>query len=331
MSKRKTFGLSMALQRGLTETVAIAENSTSLYRNTVIPLSRLVLDPQNPRQLRLTVTDVITGLKTTDPDYQNKKHELTSIENLARTIDSQGLLQPIVVFKNIDKYQIIAGHRRILAYYVLKKTEIEGRVFNKRPSVLDLKLMQWIENNAREDLSLHERVENIVQVTIAYQQDHGLLSMTNTVLAQLTGLSASQAAAYLAVIRTDDDIRDAIQAGRINSLDKAALIVGMANAEGRQQMIIHCEQGATLKQLRKILAAKRNEGLPAKRGRPKSNRLELGHTTKPAVIQTIVEAVLTLPAYKRYRERFPVVNWQDSNQASRTFKALIKLLEKREG
>ena len=40
MSKKKRFGVSEALTRGLTETINVVENNSGVFRNVILPLSR---------------------------------------------------------------------------------------------------------------------------------------------------------------------------------------------------------------------------------------------------------------------------------------------------
>ncbi|MCP6769829.1 ParB N-terminal domain-containing protein, partial [Klebsiella pneumoniae] len=78
--------------------------------------------------------------------------ELEKLKELASTIESSGVINPIVVYKRGEVYRVVAGERRCLASFLANKSEIEARVFNEKPKGFELKLIQWIENTAREDL-----------------------------------------------------------------------------------------------------------------------------------------------------------------------------------
>ena len=58
MSKKKRFGISEALTRGLSETINVVENNSGVFRNVILPLSRIELDPENPRKLAIDLADV---------------------------------------------------------------------------------------------------------------------------------------------------------------------------------------------------------------------------------------------------------------------------------
>src|SRR6185295_8419273 len=76
MSKKKRFGVSEALTRGLSETIHVVENNIGTFRNVILPLSRIELDPDNPRKLAVTLSDVQQGLHKNDLLHDRKQEEL---------------------------------------------------------------------------------------------------------------------------------------------------------------------------------------------------------------------------------------------------------------
>src|ERR1051325_8146416 len=90
MSKKKRFGISEALTRGLSETINVVENNPGMYRNIVLPLSRIELDPDNPRKLAIDLVDIRAGIRPDDPLYQLKQEELERLKELAHTIKASG-------------------------------------------------------------------------------------------------------------------------------------------------------------------------------------------------------------------------------------------------
>lgn len=114
MSKKKRFGISEAMTRGLSETINVVENNLGMYRNVVLPLSRIELDPENPRKLTIDLADVRHGIRADDPRQANKQEELERLKEMAHTIKSSGVINPIVVYKNGELYRVVAGERRCL-------------------------------------------------------------------------------------------------------------------------------------------------------------------------------------------------------------------------
>jgi ParB family chromosome partitioning protein len=77
----------------------------------------------------------------------------TGISDLANDINTNGLINPITVRANNDKYEIIAGQRRYLAMKHLNKTHIPCNVLN-------------IDTQKAEEISLVENVQRNQMTTL---------------------------------------------------------------------------------------------------------------------------------------------------------------------
>jgi ParB family chromosome partitioning protein len=333
MSKRKRFGVSEALTRGLSETINVVENNAGTFRNVIIPLSRIELDPENPRKLAISMLDIQQGLNKSDPLYGRKAEELERLQELAHTIETSGVINPIVVYKRGEFYRVVAGERRCLASTLANKLEIDARVFNEKPKGFELKLIQWIENTAREDLTLDERIGNIREIIHEYQHQHNESSISATLLKNIMGLSLPQATYYLAVINAPADVQQMIAEGQLRNLDKAAVIAGIIASDLRKEALEACINGCTLKELRHMISRSKQtikkdplHSLSQKRGRAIS-RVNMGFTLKTDVIQAIVSSVLAKTEFKRYSDIFSKVDWNHFEQATRAFRKLIEILE----
>lgn len=332
MSKKKRFGISEALTRGLSETINVVENNAGVYRNVMLPLSRIELDPENPRKLAIDLLDIKEGIRPDDARYEQKQDELEKLKELAHTIKSNGIINPVVVYKNGELYRVVAGERRCLASILAGKQEIEARVFNEKPRSFELKMIQWIENTAREDLTLEERLGNIRDIIHEYQHQHPNVEISATLLKNITGLSLSQTTYYLTALGAPEDVRTAIQKGEIRNLDKAALIAGIDSADMRQQVMVACMEGASLKTLRNMVhqqktAAKNNNIVRiVSRGRTTTS-INMGATKKSKVVKTIVDCILNQHEYAHYADSFSSVDWSDLRQATKAFRKLIEILE----
>jgi len=86
------------------------------------------------------------------PTYVERMHiDKDSIQELAENIKQNGLINPLVVKKVGNKYEIIAGHRRFLA---LKQTDAEkAKAVIVKGNMLETELIKLSENLMREDLS----------------------------------------------------------------------------------------------------------------------------------------------------------------------------------
>jgi ParB family chromosome partitioning protein len=251
MAKRKSFSINSSLSKGLEETVQAAHDFSGQLFVDVIPIDRLELDPENPRELHLDFHDVRQGIAQDDPLAIIKKQELLSLESLSKSIAAQGLINPVVVYKTHDKYRLIAGERRTLSSILAGKTHIEARILDDKPNALNRVILQWMENNEREDLSLWERINNLRSILKIYSHQHEkhLERVTAAELSDLTGMSVSQASQYKLALQASDVVLEAIKENKVNNLDKVALIVKAA-LQDQESLISLCVQGASLKDLK---------------------------------------------------------------------------------
>ena len=329
MSKKKKFNISQTLTQGICETIQVVENHASEYRNCVLPLERIEIDPDNPRDLILTEDDILKGPNKSDPQYERKCKEFDGIVELAESIKTSGLLHPILVYKYNQNYRIVAGERRYLASKRLGKEVIESRVFNTSPKGFNRKLVQWFENQARVDLTLLERVNNMRDILITHKEEYGQ-EPNAVLLSELTGLSRPQCIYYLGLIQAPDDVIKAIELGEVASLDKAYIISTIPDSEQRSLVLEAAKGGASLTTLKGIIKNRtlnQTAKLPSKgRGRIQT-RVNMGSTTEKKVVKFIVDLVsakLEEEAVKQLQE----INWDDLKDISVGFKKLINILEK---
>jgi len=109
-------------------------------------------------------THTMISVDVIDPNpYQPRKvFPQEEIESLAQSIGETGLLQPITVRPNGDRYQLIAGERRLRAHKVLGKPTIEALISEAEEG--DMAVFALAENIDREDLSDYEIGKALRQV-----------------------------------------------------------------------------------------------------------------------------------------------------------------------
>lgn len=332
MTKKKVFGVSSTLSKGIRETIHAVENNIGNFRFAIVSLSQVELDPENPRDLHLSKEDVIQGFSKQDPYYDIKKSELDALVSLTESIKLKGIINPIVVYKHLDRYRIVAGERRYLASLYANKQDIQARVLNEKPTLFDLRLLQWIENTEREDLSLKDRIGNVRAIIREYHQSNAQIVMSPTRLKAIMGISLPQATYYYAVVHAKADVSDAIEKGFIKSLDKAAIIANVEDKNIREKLIRACEEGFTLKQLRHLIQTQKSAVPSARKDMHKSDRLikkiPMGDTSKVKVVKKIIDTMLELPEYQKYIPMFESINWKEIKQTSLAFKKLLKIIER---
>ena len=116
------------------------------------------------------------------------------IEELARTIHTHGVIQPIVI-RNVDdgKYEIIAGERRYRAMKKLGWTEVPAII--RELDDKETASIALIENLQREELTA-------IEEAYAYEKLLELHSLTQEALAQSLGKGQSTVANKLRLLKT---------------------------------------------------------------------------------------------------------------------------------
>ncbi len=318
MSKKR-FGISSAVNTALTQTIQMAEAENSNFFNTEILINRINLDPENPRKHKITLLDLRSGLSTSDPQYIAKKEEHDGLCELAESIKKEGLLHPIVVIEEGGNFKLVAGERRFFASIIAEKKIIEARVFRKKPKALDLKVIQWSENQSRKDLSLYEKLMNVKAILDAYQVEHNE-ELTAIMLSEIMSVSRPQAQFYKAIL-SNLALMNFIRDGKIVTLDLARQLVSATEAQIQNKL----DQPSEAKNIRiapKVFANDKSKSLGRKRV-----SVDLGTTRKPFVARTIAEAILSTNQFKRHAPTFHPVDWTCLDQSTKAFQRLIEIME----
>ena len=161
------------------------------------------------------------------PRKNFKKEEL---QELANSIRSQGILQPIVVrlVKN-NQYEIIAGERRWRGAQIAGIHEIPALIKNMSDETVQE--VALIENIQRENL-------NAVEEARAYKV---ILNNKNTdyeKLSQSVGKSKSHISNMIRLLELDEEILNFIVSGKI-SMGHARALIGVPNAVDLAKEIIN--------------------------------------------------------------------------------------------
>lgn len=151
------------------------------------------------------------------PNEYQPRHQFseTSIEELAQTLDKDGLLQPIVVREKKDGYEIIAGERRFRAAQSLGWKKIPAIVKNMSDD--QSASLAVIENLQREDL-------NPIDEANAYVRLMKLNNLTQTKLAQEMGKSQSYVANKLRLLKLTPKVQSYLVSGEISARHGRALV-----------------------------------------------------------------------------------------------------------
>tara|TARA_B100001248_G_scaffold262395_1_gene258071 strand:- start:4438 stop:5463 length:1026 start_codon:yes stop_codon:yes gene_type:complete len=161
-----------------------------------------------------------------NPHQPRKEFKPEHIEELANSITAEGLLQPIVVRKQGNTYEIIAGERRLRAFKHLGNKRIPARVIEVSDS--SSAVLSLIENLQREDLNPIEEALGFASL----MQDFDL---TQESIAQRVSKSRSAIANILRLLQLDSEIQGYLRRGKI-STGHAKVILGLPTPQ--QQLLL---------------------------------------------------------------------------------------------
>ncbi|MBF8376666.1 nucleoid occlusion protein [Alicyclobacillus mali] len=215
-----------------------------------IPVERIVPNPYQPRAI----------------------FHQESIEELAKTIHTHGVIQPVVVRKKGDVYELIAGERRLRAVRHLGWPTIPAIV--RELNDAQTASAALIENLQREGLTP-------IEEAVAYQQLMELHGLTQESLAQRLGKGQSTIANKLRLLHLPQAVQDALLTRQITERHARALLA-LPSEELQVELLNECvEKGWNVKQMEEKVKAKlallgsapERRRKPRKRGLSKDVRL----------------------------------------------------------
>ena len=194
------------------------------------------------------VTISIAALKPS-PSQPRRLFDKNSINELAESIKSKGLVQPILVRPSKtdeNSYEIIAGERRWRAAQIAQLHEIPAVIKNLDDvEALEIAI---IENIQRSDLSPIEEAAGYKRLL----DNHG---HTQEVLSEIVGKSRSHIANILRLLTLPQSIQDMISEGKISS-GHARAIMNSAFPEQLAEKIIN--ENLSVREAESLAKSKKN-------------------------------------------------------------------------
>ena len=156
-----------------------------------------------------------------------KNFDDDSLEELANSIKADGVIQPIVVRKVGDKYEIIAGERRFRASKLagLEKVPIVVKNVSDRKA----RELALVENIQREDLNPIEEAISLKTLMEEYK-------LTQQELSDIVGKSRSYIANNLRLLNLSDYIKDYLIRGEL-SPSQGRTLLSLETEEERKKYL----------------------------------------------------------------------------------------------
>jgi len=219
----------------------IEESATSLHGNEPQDLEIKQISATSSDQLQeLPIEQVFPN-----PHQPRKVIDPEAVRELAASIQSEGLLQPVVVRTTEAGYELIAGERRLRAHQHLGRSMILARVLE----VTDLSSasLSLIENLQREEL-------NPIEEALGYHSLITDFNLSQQEVSKRMGKSRSHIANLMRLLQLDDELKRLLSEGEL-SVGHAKVLLGVDDPErrlavGRQAVL----EGWTVRQIEEVLA-----------------------------------------------------------------------------
>ena len=197
-----------------------------------LPLTSIVPNPRQPRR-----------------DFDDAQ-----VKELADSIRSEGLMQPIVVRKVKDGYELIAGERRFRAFKLIGQKTITARIIDA--SDASSAVLALIENLQRADL-------NPIDEALGFASLMRDFNLTQDAVAERLGKPRATIANSVRLLALDNDLQGFLRKGQLFAGHAKALL-GIENAAHRMLVArLVIEKGlsvrATEAEVRKLAATKKTE------------------------------------------------------------------------
>ncbi|MDN7228552.1 nucleoid occlusion protein [Planococcus liqunii] len=221
------------------------------------------------------------------------------IEELARTIEIHGVIQPIVVRASEQEgdYEIIAGERRFRAMSSLGWEEVPAII--RQLSDKETASIALIENLQREELTSIEEAN-------AYQNLLEIQGITQEALAQRLGKGQSTVANKLRLLKLPEEIQMALL-NRIITERHARVLLKIKDADKQKKMFDETvEQGLNVKQLEmrveKLLSTEPKKAKPRRKAVSRDVRIAM-NTIKES-LSMVTKSGINLSAEEEEHEEY---------------------------
>ena len=187
-----------------------------------------------------------------NPDQPRRHFDEAALAELAASLETRGLIQPIVVRPKDGAYQIVAGERRWRAAQRARLHDVP--VIVRTLDDAETVELAIVENVQRQDL-------NAIEEAQAYQRLIKEYGHTQEALGRIIGKSRSHVTNLLRLLDLPDDVRAAVADGRL-SMGHARALVSAADPQGLAEEVIR--RGLSVRETEQLArgAKPRRERMP---------------------------------------------------------------------
>ena len=194
------------------------------------------------------------------PNRQQPRHRFSeeTITELANSIKEQGILQPIIVKKSPEGYELICGERRMRAAQKCGLEKIPAIV----KDVAEDKLLEWalVENIQREDLNPIEEAQAYVRLIEGRD-------LSQDEIAKRVGKDRSTVANTIRLLRLPQEILEGLVEGKLQAGHARALLALPTPEHQRQLARRIMEERLSVRQVEELVGRTSTRKRRAKQAR----------------------------------------------------------------
>jgi ParB family chromosome partitioning protein len=174
-----------------------------------------------------------------------------ALDELARSIQASGIIQPLVLRPIGNRFQLIAGERRWRAAQRAGLTKVSA-IIRQVPDELALE-MTLVENIQREDLNAIEAARAFERLMLEFQ-------LTQERVAERTGKDRTTVANAIRLLRLEAKIQDWIEEGKLTAGHGRALLA-IADPQLRMRYAQRAARGSlTVRQIERLASRRARSG-----------------------------------------------------------------------
>ncbi len=203
---------------------ALGRGLGALLSESEIPIGKNDFTRRDPR---IGISEISISELDVNPFQPRTDFDQITLNELAASIKTQGIIQPITIRKLANKkYQLITGERRVQAAKIagLKSLPAYIRTANDQ-QMLEMAI---IENIQREDL-------NAIEIAMSYKRLMAECNLKQEEMADRVGKNRSTVTNYLRLLKLPSDVQVAIRDKKI-SMGHARAIINIDNIDIQLQI-----------------------------------------------------------------------------------------------
>jgi len=196
-----------------------------------------------------------------------QNYDETKIEELKASIKEKGVLQPILVRKQGNDYEVIAGERRLRAAKAIGLKEVP--VIIKNVTDREALVLALVENIQREEL-------NAIEEALGFKRLMEEFQFTQEAVAEAVGKDRSTVTNLIRLLRLPEEIQKQVADAKISMGHARALLSLEDPAIQKKMAHVIIDRGLSVRQVEELVKkAHQGHNIINAAGKPKNRDIEI--------------------------------------------------------